>query len=232
MQYWKTCYMRRVAATYGFLLTAAPLFGIAVSRISTAIGEVEEASTTVPEKCVSSPVPFSPLRQTLLRPPLKHPKSYPAFWKTSKRQGLRAYITTLYSVHLHEAVPILAGQRPPEEVLNHFYRCRGFGTVYPLDPRLTDAIVAAAVHFHAERVEVISAYRSPKFNDSLAKKGRHVASESKHTKGQAMDIRIVGTPANAVGKWLFGNLAVGVGIYTADDFVHVDTGPKRRWRGR
>lgn len=221
--------MRWSHPPYLFVFLLAPMVGVGVSRIALSLSD----QTNSDQQCVQHVrSPFSPLEATsILRLP-KQPKTYRALWRPSKRRGLRRIITTLYSVHLHEAVPVLDGQPPPPTVLDHFYRCRGFGTVHPVDPRLTEAVIAAAIHFKASRVEVISAFRSPKFNDSLAKKGRHVASESKHTKGMAMDIRIVNTPASDVGKWMFSHFEGGVGTYVGDDFVHIDTGLKRRWRGR
>ena len=220
--------MRWYKPPYLFVFIIAPIVGVGVSRIALSLNE----QTSSDQQCVPVRAPFSPLKATsILRLP-KQPKPYRALWRPSKRRGLRRIVTTLYSVHLHEAVPVLDGQLPPPGVLDRFYRCRGFGTVHPVDPRLTEAVIGAATHFKASRVEVISAFRSPKFNDSLAKKGRHVASESKHTKGMAMDIRIVNTPASDVGKWMYSHFEGGVGTYVGDDFVHIDTGPKRRWRGR
>lgn len=227
--------MRWSCPPYILLLVAAPVAGIAVSRIAASLDATENATEMEERQCVREPVQFAPLKVTSLRRRFEQPKknkTFPASWRVSKRQGLRKLVTTLYTVHLHEALPILEKQLPPSDVLNYFFRCRGFGTVHPIDDALTNAVVEAAAHFNAPRVEVISAYRSQKFNDSLAKKGRHVASESKHTKGMALDIRIVNAPAKEVGKWMFEHFEGGVGTYSSDNFVHIDTGPKRRWRGR
>ncbi len=171
-------------------------------------------------------------RQTSLVPPVKQEKPPRPLWKPSRRQGLRRVWATFYNVHSDEAVPVLEHRLPPDEVFDDLFKCRGFGKTKRIDPRLVEAAVAAARHFKSDRVEVISGYRSPKFNDALAKKGRYVATESKHTKGQALDIRVVGAKAKAVGNWLFEHFDGGVGTYQSDDFVHIDVGPKRRWQGR
>ena len=159
-------------------------------------------------------------------------KVFPPKWRASSRRGLREVVTTLYAVHLKESLPILDKLRPPDEALNEIFRCRGFGERHPVDARLIEMLLATARHFKSQRVEIISGYRSPKFNDSLAKKGRHVAVESNHTKGQAVDFRVTTARAQDVGFWLWKNFDGGVGTYTINDFVHIDTGPKRRWRGR
>jgi uncharacterized protein YcbK (DUF882 family) len=172
------------------------------------------------------------LQTSSLVRPAKIAKRFKPAWRPSRRRGLRRAVTTFYSVHSDEAVPVLEAKLPPLEVFDELFRCRGFGTKQRVDPLLVETAIAAARHFKSDRIEVISGYRSPKFNDALAKKGRHVATESKHTKGQALDIRIVGTDAVTVGKWLFDNFEGGVGTYHVNDFVHIDVGPKRRWRGR
>ena len=55
------------------------------------------------------------------------------------------------------------------------------------------ADVEAARHFDAERVEIISGYRHPKYNLMLRKKGHQVAAGSYHTKAKAVDFRIPGS---------------------------------------
>jgi uncharacterized protein YcbK (DUF882 family) len=66
----------------------------------------------------------------------------------------------------------------------------------------------------------------------LAKKGRRVASESKHTEGRAVDFSLEEISAIDLGKWLWAHFDGGVGIYPDDGFVHIDTGGKRKWWGK
>ena len=155
-----------------------------------------------------------------------------AMWKVPRRRGLEPVLTTFFSLHTKEAIPVFKYRAPPKSVWEHFFRCRGFGTARSLDSRLIDGILAAAEHFGAPRVEVISAFRTPKFNDLLNKKGRNVSLDSKHTRGEAIDFRMPKIRASVLGEWLWKNFDGGVGIYQADGFVHLDVGPKRRWDGR
>ncbi len=170
--------------------------------------------------------------QTPLILPPKSPKVYTPSWRASRRRGLQPIVTTLYSIHSRESVPILKGRLPPDEVLDELFRCRGFGERRRMDPRLVEILLAAADHFKAPRVEIISAYRSPKFNDALAKKGRRVAAESRHTRGEAIDFSLPKVRAAKVGRWLWETFEGGVGTYSRNNFVHVDVGPKRRWKGK
>jgi uncharacterized protein YcbK (DUF882 family) len=160
------------------------------------------------------------------------PKTYPAWQRTARREGLNPVLTTLFNVHTREALPIFRNARPNPEAIGELFRCRGFAERAEIDPRLVEAIIAAAEEFEAPRVRVISAYRSPKFNDALAKKGRRVAAESRHTRGEAIDFGLSTVEATVLGKWLWERFEGGVGTYAADDFVHIDVGPKRRWDGR
>ncbi len=183
-------------------------------------------------RCVDEPFAVPDLPVTEMRNDQKTDKTYDSAWRPSQRQGMHRVTATLFNVHSKEALPVLDGQLPPPDVLDALFRCRGFGTVHHLDDKLVETALAAAVHFNSQRIEIISGYRSPKFNDSLAKKGRHVASESKHTRGSAMDFRLTTAEAAVVGRWLIDNFDGGVGTYVVNNFIHIDTGPKRRWRGR
>lgn len=170
-------------------------------------------------------------RHTLLDVAVKMDKGKQSEWSCSKRAGLREITTTLYNIHTREAVPIFKGRIPPDSVFDEFFRCRGFGVQKKIHPRLIEALLKAADNFDAPRAEIISAYRSEKFNDSLAKKGRGVADESRHTRGEAVDFTLPGIPAKSLGAWLRTHFSGGVGTYPRDNFVHIDVGPRRSWTG-
>lgn len=189
------------------------------------------------EQCEEDPIAdlVADLEPPACRPGEAPPKADKVWGGSGTRYrplGRREIATTLFNVHTREALPIFEKRLPPAAALARFFRCRGFGSARDLDPRLLEAALAAAAEFEAPRVEIISAYRSPKMNETLGKKGRRVAAESRHTQGQALDFRVTTVPARRVGEWLWESFEGGVGIYDRDDFVHVDVGPKRRWEGR
>jgi uncharacterized protein YcbK (DUF882 family) len=76
---------------------------------------------------------------------------------------------------------------------------------------------------------LISAYRSPRTNATLHAMGRGVAKRSYHMRGMAIDVRLDGVEPVAVARAAQGLHAGGVGLYRRSGFVHVDTGPVRRW---
>jgi len=89
----------------------------------------------------------------------------------------------------------------------------------------------ACTALRARRVEIISGYRSDKLNEMLRKKGRHVAKHSQHTQGQAVDFRLVGVPTRVLLRYVRNVHQGGIGFYPNSEFVHVDVGPVRQWRG-
>lgn len=139
-------------------------------------------------------------------------------------------ITTIYSVHLKEALPLLPGAAA-YPAFKHLLRDHYSQQATSVDPALLQAVISAALKFGADRVEVVSGYRSPKYNLSLRKKGRQVAQSSQHCDGKAVDFRLRGVTTNELWAFVRGLKLGGVGIYAHSAFVHCDTGPIRFWKG-
>jgi uncharacterized protein YcbK (DUF882 family) len=78
-------------------------------------------------------------------------------------------------------------------------------------------------------INVISGYRCPATNAMLAARSTGVAKDSFHLRGMAIDVRLPGRRLEAVRDTAIVIGRGGVGYYPALDFVHVDTGPVRRW---
>jgi len=104
------------------------------------------------------------------------------------------------------------------------------GAIHPIDPRLLDLIVAVQNRVGAKgAVHIISGYRSPATNAIMAAFSDGVATNSLHTKGKAVDIRLPGHSVRHIGRAARTLRAGGVGLYPDSDFVHIDTGPIRTW---
>jgi hypothetical protein len=112
-----------------------------------------------------------------------------------------------------------------------FFRCWFTHGEAPVPSELVARIVATAEHFERREVQIISGFRHPKYNLSLRKKGREVASGSEHTAGLAIDFLLPGIETRALYEWLLDNHEGGVGFYPVSEFVHVDLGRKRTWKG-
>src|SRR5450759_3221973 len=97
-------------------------------------------------------------------------------------------IATLFNIWNREALPLLAG-RPYKRPFQLFLRDHYTKESTLADTRLATVLAAAALKFRAPRVEIVSGYRSPKYNLMLRKKGHQVARESQHMQGTAVDFR-------------------------------------------
>jgi uncharacterized protein YcbK (DUF882 family) len=106
------------------------------------------------------------------------------------------------------------------------------GDTHPIDPALFDVLHAAARHLGVEpQFGVISGYRSPATNAMLHEASSGVASHSMHLEGRAIDVRLSGVDCAALASTGLSLARGGVGYYHRSDFVHLDTGRVRSWRG-
>ena len=78
---------------------------------------------------------------------------------------------------------------------------------------------------------VISGYRSPQTNEALRAHSRGVAAHSLHLEGRAIDVRLAGIDCRTLATAAEAMARGGVGYYRTSDFVHLDTGGLRTWRG-
>ena len=145
--------------------------------------------------------------------------------------GMRvAPLTTLFNLHTREALPLVPGQAVIER-FHHFLRDYTTNQATHMDSRLIGVLERVALRFSPERIEVVSGYRSPKYNLMLRKKGREVAKSSQHSEGHAVDFRVRGVPTRRLLNFVKSLRLGGVGYYPHSEFVHSDTGKIRFWRG-
>lgn len=106
------------------------------------------------------------------------------------------------------------------------------GEEHVMDPGLFDALHAINTRLETNQpFQIISGYRSPKTNAAMHAKSSGVASNSQHTQGKAVDVRIQGVDLNNLHKAALDVSAGGVGLYPTSNFVHVDVARVRRWTG-
>jgi hypothetical protein len=139
-------------------------------------------------------------------------------------------VTTLFNVWTHEALPILPGQSV-ETRFHQFLRDHFTNQATHMDTRLVDVLTRVADKFSAKRIDVVSGYRSPKYNLMLRKKGHQVARHSQHMEGNAVDFRVRGVATRQVLHFVRSLRVGGVGFYPHSQFVHSDTGRIRYWTG-
>jgi len=117
--------------------------------------------------------------------------------------------------------------------LNHFLRDHYTGLVGRMDPGLYDILHSLRSSLGARApYHIISGYRSPHTNERLrTTRGGGVARRSLHMDGKAVDIRIPGVPLKELRDAALELKRGGVGYYPGSDFIHVDTGKVRSWKG-
>jgi uncharacterized protein YcbK (DUF882 family) len=149
-------------------------------------------------------------------------------------------LATLAQTHTDERVPLDA-RAPTADRFSALLADRVTGERHAFDPRLLGLLRALAARHPAARIELVSGYRSAKLNETMRKKGHHVASHSQHSLGHAVDFRIVpGGASRALDPRALEREIRdlgwdgGVGVYTlaSDWFIHADVGKNRRWDGR
>ena len=141
----------------------------------------------------------------------------------SQRSGER--IDTVYWID---------GDYIPEALteINHFMRDWRTNGVIDFDTRTIDIMAASHRILDSNTpFQMLSGYRSPQTNAMLRSRSRSVARNSLHMKGQAVDLRLEGRSVRQIASAAASCSAGGVGRYSRSNFVHVDCGDVRTWRG-
>lgn len=155
----------------------------------------------------------------------------------AEANGGSTRVLRLHNVHTAETgvFPFLqGGSRAPEVLarLQHFFRDFRTGLEHPLDTGLYDLLHEVAVTLDRDpEFEVICGYRSPATNEFLRRRSAAsgVAQHSLHLEGRAVDVRMAGVSVKALRDAGWSLQRGGVGLYTASQFVHLDTGRIRHW---
>lgn len=98
----------------------------------------------------------------------------------------------------------------------------------------TNVDIMAASHRLMETSEpylLLSGYRSPATNAMLRSRSTSVASNSYHIRAMAADLRLSSRSVGQMAQAAKACNAGGVGTYGRSNFVHMDSGPVRDWRG-
>lgn len=142
---------------------------------------------------------------------------------------------TLYCVHTGERLDVeyyADGRYEPEALraIDHLLRDYHNDEVCQFDPRVLNQLFDLRRALGSEEAfHVVSGYRSPETNERYRRAGGRVAEHSYHLTGQAIDVFLPGRDLRQLRNVAVGMRAGGVGYYPGDGFVHVDSGPVRRW---
>jgi uncharacterized protein YcbK (DUF882 family) len=143
----------------------------------------------------------------------------------------------LNSLHTPESLDIVyrrGNDYVPESIAAIELLLRGYrtGARHPIDPTLMDYLYEVAQLAGVDPLfAVISGYRSPQTNEMLHERSGGVASHSLHMEGRAIDVRLHKVDCASLAEKALAMRRGGVGYYNRSDFVHLDTGRFRSWRG-
>ncbi len=143
----------------------------------------------------------------------------------------------LHNLHTDEKLEALYfdnGAYVPDALtaFNKLMRDHRTGETHPIDPLLLDLLVQVRGACESKQCyELISGYRAPASNAFLHNRSKEVASNSLHMKGMAADVRISGVALDHLRKAALDLRGGGVGLYPVSDFVHMDVGRVRQWKG-
>lgn len=142
-----------------------------------------------------------------------------------------AKLTNLFNTWTDEWLALAPGEKVTEETTGRFLRDHYTNSPTKMEPRLLEIVQRAATHFNSDTALVVSAFRHPKYNLILRKKGHQVARDSQHTHGTAIDFYIPRVATLTLHAWAKAQAIGGVGLYLGSGFIHMDTGKVRYWNG-
>ena len=140
-----------------------------------------------------------------------------------------------YNMHTGESLKAAywsEGEYLPDALtdINHILRDYRNDEVLPIEPRLLDLLHGLRNTLDTQQpFQIISGYRSPATNATLAANTDGVAKSSLHMLGKAIDLHVEGVPLDDLRRAALALRGVGVGFYPKSNFVHVDIGRLRSW---
>jgi uncharacterized protein YcbK (DUF882 family) len=146
----------------------------------------------------------------------------------------RAMLHNLHTGDKFNEVYFANGKYQPDALAEAMRVLRDWrnGEEHVMDPRLFDALHSINTRLGANQpFQIISGYRSPKTNAAMHARSAGVASNSQHTYGKAVDVRIQGVDLRNLHRAALDVSAGGVGFYPTSNFVHVDVARVRQWTG-
>jgi uncharacterized protein YcbK (DUF882 family) len=157
-----------------------------------------------------------------------------AFAGTGASDMRSVSLDNLHTGEKMQAVYWEQGEYIPDvlDAVNEHLRDYRTGEVHQINPGLLDVLDTLSALTGADAsFQVISGYRSAATNAMLRERSEEVAKKSFHIQGMAIDIRLPGVELSHLHAAALSLGRGGVGYYPDSNFIHVDVGPVREWRG-
>lgn len=172
-------------------------------------------------------------RRRFLKTALAASAALPFGARTARASQRTERSLNLYNIHTDESLDVCYfsdGRYDYEalERINYLLRCHYSNEVKVIDVGVLDLLSEIKdIIARDEPIKIISGYRSPQYNEYLRELGRHVARNSYHLRGLAIDFAFAGIGTKKIAGIAKSFDSGGVGRYP--DFVHIDVGPVRYW---
>ncbi len=157
-----------------------------------------------------------------------------AFADTGASDMRSVCLDNLHTGEKLQAVYWEQGEYIPDvlDAVNEHLRDYRTGEIHPINPALLDLLdTLSSLTGTDASFQVISGYRSAATNAMLRERSEEVAKKSFHIQGMAIDIRLPGIELEHLHAAALSLGRGGVGYYPDSNFIHVDVGPVREWRG-
>jgi uncharacterized protein YcbK (DUF882 family) len=116
--------------------------------------------------------------------------------------------------------------RGPLEAFSQVARDHHAGKAREMHPSCMDMIWVYQTILELQEVVLLSGYRTAQTNANLEGAARH----SYHIWGMATDLAVPARfSVDKVGQAMRRIVGGGIGLYHAQDFIHLDVGPQRNW---
>lgn len=153
---------------------------------------------------------------------------------------IHEYTLSFFNTHTHEraAITFRRGNYYDAqglEQLKRMVRDHRSGRMHEVDPKLVSLLYDLKIVLEKRhpglqvRYDIISGFRAPETNAMMRAAGGGQAKNSRHTHGDAMDIRVPGVDLVELRNTAWCLQRGGVGYYKGSDFIHVDTHKVRYW---
>ncbi len=184
------------------------------------------------------PLPRLFNRRTFLRTSLLSTLALAATpsWGALREPTLTPGHLNLYHTHTGERLSVTYRDARGEydldaiDAMNRLLRCHHTDEVRQIDLRTIEFLAHVDRRLGAgKEIHIVSAFRSPAYNEQLRRQGRRVADNSLHLQGRAIDFRIPATPLKTLRSIALDLRFGGVGYYPGSEFLHLDSGTFRTW---
>lgn len=155
---------------------------------------------------------------------------------TAAISGGETRTISLYHQHTRESVNVtymVNGRYVPSAMrqINYVLRDWRRNKTITIDPHTIDLVWELHADLGSRQpVHIVCGYRSPATNAFLKRIGRHVAKQSQHMRGKAIDFFFADVSLATIRNSALARGVGGVGFYSGrNGFLHVDSGNVRHW---